>query len=60
MTDERLRTAIIMQTVRIECAVRANARGEIDYGAMAEVRREAIDALCRIAGGYQVAVAESG
>lgn len=48
MNDERLRHAIIVQVARIECAVRANTRGEIDYGAVAKARREAIDALVRM------------
>lgn len=48
MTDQQLRHAVIVQVARVESAVRANVRGEIDYGVMAEARRNAIDALMRM------------
>ena len=48
MTDQQLRHAVIVQVARVESAVRANVRGEIDYGALAEARRKAIDTLMRM------------
>ena len=48
MSDQQLRHAVIVQVARVESAVRANVRGEIDYGVMAAVRRNAIDALMRM------------
>ena len=59
LNDEQLRHAVIVQVARVECAVRANVRGELEYGAMATVRRKAIDALVRMEERYEPAV-ESG